>query len=241
MALLIDNDIVHKLAQLDLLEQAKPLLQQKYGELQVLNTLRFKYCPPVQARRNRVVRRFTQEVVDRVQAFIDSEVVEIDCTVTDSALIDAMDQSDDGLDIGEMQLLQALIDADEACMFTGDKRFLKALVSSQGITQSHTDKLEQSFVCFEQVMTFLIKKIGFEVVKQKYIEAKQSGLELDSALRVCFGGSGTQAQETVVQNNLVSHVQTLREDTERLLSTSEDWTPNPPQDIGGEEILETPL
>lgn len=239
MALLIDNDIVHKLAQLDLLEQAKPLLQEKYGDLQVLNTLRFKYCPSSASKRARVIKRYTEEVVDRMQAFIDDGIREIDCVLTDLTLIEAMDESSDGLDAGEMQLLQALIDAEEACMFTGDKRFLTALASSEGITQAHVDKLEQSFVCFEQIMCFLIKQIGFDVIKQKYIDAKQSGIELDTALRVCFGGSGTQAQETTVQDNLRSHVDTLRSSTASLLSNSSDWSPSPSPNIGGEEAFST--
>lgn len=223
MALLIDNDIVHKLAQLDLLEQAKYLLQKKYGELQVLNTLRYKYCPSVKVKNDKAVKRYTQEVVSRMRVFIDADISEIDCEITDATLIEAIDISVDGLDIGEMQLLQALINGRKSCMFTGDKRFLKALANSNGISEAHTEKLENSFVCFEQIISYLIKSIGFESVKQKYIHAKQTDLNLDAALRACFGGSGDESQEKIVQDQLQRYVGSLRAETANLLSNSEDW------------------
>lgn len=246
MALLIDNDIVHKLAQLDLLRIAKVLLEEKYGELQILNTLRFKFCPKTTAKRLKVEKRYSVEVIDRIQDFIDSDInlTEIDCEVTDSTLIEAMYSNDDGLDIGEMQLLQALIDSDESCMFTGDKRFLRALANSPEISDAHIPKLGESFVCFEQIICYLINEMGFEVVKQHYIEAKQTELSLDATLRVCFGGVGTDAQESTVQDNLQHHVDTLRAETSTLLSISDDWISislSQPTETNGPEALDTPL
>lgn len=225
MTLLIDNDIVHKLAQLDLLEEATPLLIEKYGELQILNTMRFKFCPSNQAKRNRLTKRYTVEVLDRIESFIDNHATEIDCAITDMALIEAMSVSEDGLDIGEMQLLQALLDGGDAFMFTGDKRFLNALALDEHL-EIHRANLEESFVCFEQIIIFLINKIGFEEVKRKYCASLENGLTVDGTLRLCFSGGTAAVMERVVEN-LEVNVSQLKQTTIHLLSNSNEWTSNP--------------
>lgn len=225
MTLLIDNDIVHKLAQLDLLNEATPLLLEKYGELQILNTMRYKFCPSAQGKRNRLANRYTADVLDRIEFFIENHATEIDCEITDDALIEAMSVSEDGLDIGEMQLLQALLDGGEAFMFTGDKRFLNALALDEHL-EVHRSNLEESFVCFEQIIIFLINKIGFEEVKRKYLASLDLGLTVDGTLRLCFsGGTNTDMERTV--ENLEVNVLQLKQTTIHLLSNSNEWTYNP--------------
>jgi len=222
LTLLIDNDIVLKLAQLDLLDSATPLLNGKYGDLQVLRTLRYKFCPNNEVKRARLAKKYTKDILTRLMAFIDMHVSEVDCEVTDASLINAMASSDDGLDIGEMQLLQALIESDESSMFTGDKRFLRALANDHNVVV-HSDKLNQSFICFEQIIIFLINELGFDFVKHKYILALKAGLSIDTTLRMCFEGQEL-AEEQRVTENLSVHVGYLKVTTESLLSTSDDWS-----------------
>ncbi|MDF9390596.1 hypothetical protein EXZ60_17600 [Vibrio sp. 1151_11] len=231
MTLLIDNDIVHKLAQLDLLDYATPILRERYGNLEVLNTLRFKFCPNGESKRARQEKKHTPEVIGRIQNFIDTAVTEVDCEITDSALLEAMAISDDGLDVGEMQLLQSMIEREESIMFTGDKRFLKALAQDENISV-HMEKLEEAFVCFEQIMIFLIKEFSFEYVKQKFLVALGLGLKVDSTLRMCFEGL-EQAEESRVFENLQLNVASLRRDTQSYLSTLTAWVI--PDDQAGHE------
>lgn len=205
MTLLIDNDIVHKLAQLDLLHEASTLLKERYGELEVLNTLRFKFCPEKTNKRAKQEQRHTPEVINRIQNFIDTAVTELDSEITDSYLLEAMATSDDGLDAGEMQLLQSMIDRDESTMFTGDKRFLQALAKDENLSV-HMEKLEEAFVCFEQIVIFLIKQFSFAYVKGKFLLALSSGLKIDSTLRMCFEGL-EQAEESRVFENLQLNVE----------------------------------
>lgn len=224
MTLLIDNDIVHKLAQLDLLDSAVPILLEKYESLVILNTLRYKFCPPNEQRRTKMVTRYTSPVIDRIEAFINSDKVsELDCEITDLVLIEAMANSDGGLDAGEMQLLQALVDSDGSVMFTGDKRFLKAIGVSEEIL-TYADKLNQSFVCFEQIIIFLIKSIGFDVVKGKFLLALEAGLKVDSTLNMCFEGQ-QEAIEERVMNNLDKFVGYIKAEAVELtlLSNSPEW------------------
>ncbi|MBJ6954401.1 MULTISPECIES: hypothetical protein [Vibrio] len=221
MTLLIDNDIVHKLAQLDLLDDATQILRDRYGNLEVLNTLRFKFCPQNGSKRARQENKHTPAVIGRIQNFIDTSATEVDCEITDVALLEAMAISNDGLDVGEMQLLQSMIEREESIMFTGDKRFLKALAQDANISV-HIGKLEEAFVCFEQIMIFLIKEFGFEYVKQKFLVALGLGLKVDSTLRMCFEGL-EQAEESRVFENLQLNVASLRRDTESYLSTLAAW------------------
>ncbi|MUK63240.1 hypothetical protein GNP81_10365 [Aliivibrio fischeri] len=221
MTLLIDNDIVYKLAQLDLLNNATSLLNDRYGDLEVLNTLRFKFCPVQASKRVRQERKHTAEVINRIEHFIDTAVTEIDCEITDSALLEAMAVSDGGLDVGEMQLLQTMIERDESSMFTGDKRFLKALAQDENVSV-HSEKLTESFVCFEQIMIFLIKEFGFDYVKDKFVSALDSGLKVDSTLSMCFQGREL-AEESRVFENLELNVASLRRGTLSLLSTLTAW------------------
>ncbi|MCE7604510.1 hypothetical protein [Vibrio fluvialis] len=236
MTLLIDNDIVHKLAQLDLLEDATPLLRERYGNLEVLNTLRFKFCPAKASKREKQDRKHTPEVTSRIQNFIDTEATEVDCEITDVALLEAMAMSDDGLDVGEMQLLQSMIGRDESIMFTGDKRFLKALAQDENISM-HMEKLEEAFVCFEQIMIFLIKEFSFEYVKQKFLLALSLGLKVDSTLRMCFEGLEL-ANESRVFENLQLNVASLRRDTQSYLSNLTAWV-IPEDQMGNEGELTT--
>lgn len=200
MTLLIDNDIIHKLAQLNLLDLAAPILLEKYDSLVVLNTLRYKFCPSNIAKRTRVETRYTTLVIDRIEAFINNDnVIELDCEITDFALIEAMSNSDGGLDAGEMQLLQALIDGNGSIMFTGDKRFLKAIGKSEEII-AHAAILNQSFVCFEQIIIFLIKQFGFNAIKEKFLLALETGLNVDTSLSMCFEGKQNAIEERVMTN-----------------------------------------
>ena len=61
MAVLLDNDVVLKLAQLDLLADGCKLLTSKYGQLYVLDTLFY------QLRGKSALRRYGAEALERVQ------------------------------------------------------------------------------------------------------------------------------------------------------------------------------
>ncbi|MDP3010115.1 MAG: hypothetical protein Q8N30_13730 [Methylococcales bacterium] len=128
-----------------------------------------------------------------------------------------------GLDAGEMQLLQALFDDSNELLFTGDKRFLKALANVDALG----DKLEQvsgSFICFEQIIYFLITELGFDLVKAKFIQALDADTRVDSALRVCFEGRHLAVEERVIEL-LSVYIKEIRNESGQLLSVSEEWLP----------------
>lgn len=215
MALLIDNDIVHKLAQLDLLTDAVTLLKEIYGDLKVLDTLRYKFCHPNHQRREKNDKKYNQIVIKRIETFLDSDKVEeISVTVNDSLLLDAMN-SLESLDVGEMQLLQSLFNEKENLLFTGDKRFLKALTKAE-LLQSKLVEVEKKFISFEQIISFLIDKLSFEKIKEHYISSLNLNVTLDASLRTCFSKRDKAILSEVLQT-LDMYIEDLKKETGNLL------------------------
>jgi hypothetical protein len=213
--LLLDNDIVHKLAQLDLLTEASQLLKEEYRELKVLSTFKFKFCPKKEAARSKAEKKYGVLVVERIEAFLKSGITEIEESVEDECLLDAM-SSDKDLNIGEMQLLQALLNEKEQLLFTSDKRFLQALSNTE-VLQNKLIEIQNSFVCFEQIIHLLTKKISFEKVRNHYIEAKNNSYSVDEALRLCFSSEPAKITETQFLLNLESYINDLQRETNNLL------------------------
>ena len=218
MALLLDNDIVEKLAQLDLLPEAKNLLKAKFGQLMILNTLRYKLCPQRESQR----KKRNATVMSRIEDFIKDNISEINCVVDDKDLIDALVTNPEGLDAGEMQLLQTLLKPENEMLMTGDKRFLKAISKFDFLEGK---QINGNMVCLEQIIYFLIKELGFEKIKSKVIQALESDIPIDTALRACFGSRHLAVQETVFES-LHNYINDIRKDSGSLLSTGEEWSPS---------------
>lgn len=223
MALLLDNDIVHKLAQLDLLPEAKALLGGEFGVLKILDTLKFKFCPRDPSKRSKAEKKHGVIVISRIEQFIANDIIEVSDVVKDDALLNAVAINPEGLDVGEMQLLQALCDSSNELLFTGDKRFMKAL-TNVSLLEGMLQQVNGCFICFEQVIYFLIQKLGFEHVKTKFVQALEDGIAVDSTLKFCFEGRHLAVQSQVV-DNLRYHIGVLRKETGQLLAVSEKWLP----------------
>lgn len=211
MALLIDNDVVDKLAELDLLQEAGDVLRSRFGDLIILDTLKFRLCPQKPSKR----KKRNDIVMGRIESFIKKDVIEISPEVTNEQLLNAIDEGIKGLDIGEMQLLQALFNKNNEMLLTGDKRFLKALVSVPSLDET-LKIVGESFICFEQIILFLIAELGFELIKTKFVSALDMELKLDATLKQCFEGQN-EAIESQVTQNLNVHIGYLRNKSGQLL------------------------
>lgn len=219
MALLLDNDVVHKLAQMDLLVDSEEILRSKFGQLSVLHTLKFKFCPhpSKENKRNRAIQKYGSCVVTRIESFIAS-AENIDTTVSNHALLQAMSEEPHTLDAGEMQLVQTLLDSNGGHLFTGDKKFLASLSKLECI-EPLLPTINDSFICFEQIMIVLIQELGFDTVKTKYLKALDSSVALDKTLQFCMEGK-EEAQEATVLKNLQYHIEHLRSNSSDLLTKS---------------------
>ena len=122
-----------------------------------------------------------------------------------------------------MQLLQALFDSENELLFTGDKRFLSAL-ANVGSLDEKLERVSGRFICFEQIIYFLIVNLGFEQVKAKFIQALQAQIKVDASLKFCFEGQCHAIEENVIKN-LRTHIDYLRKESSKLLADSEKWLP----------------
>lgn len=207
MAVLLDNDVVLKLAQLDLLADGCKLLTRNYGQLYVLDTLVY------QLKGKAALRRYGTEAIERVKHCIaQGDFLLFEELITDSRLID-LQNSFDNLDEGEMRLVQGLLN-DHELLLSGDKRFLKAISETGFIEEA---SLNNRFVCLEQVICFLINELSLDHINDKASIAFQGEFRVDSALRTCIGRGRTH--EHVVEG-IYSQ---LKELPQILLSVEQHW------------------
>lgn len=206
MSVLLDNDVVLKLAQLGLLTEGCSLLSQEYGQLIVLDTLYY------QLNGKKMREKYGDEIIDLIKALINTGMLNIfDRKITDSKLIELQNTHDD-LDEGEMRLLQGLID-DQDLLFSGDKRFIKEISKTSIIKDKN---LANRFVCIEQIICFLINRLGIELVDEKATSAF-SIAEIDKALRNCIGSGRS------IEHVYFSTLSYINELPSNLLSNTQNW------------------
>lgn len=208
MAVLLDNDVVLKLAQLDLLDDGCRILTRQYGQLYVLDTLVYQLSG------RSATKRYGPEAIARVTNFIENrDFLLFEELITDSRLV-TLQNDFDNLDEGEMRLVQGLLNHHDL-LLSGDKRFLKALAETGFIEDA---ALNNRFVCLEQVICFLINELSLDHVNDKATVAFQGEFRVDSALRTCIGRG--RSLEHVFQGIL----QQLQELPNALLSIEKHWT-----------------
>lgn len=212
MAVLLDNDVVLKLAQLDLLDDGCRILTRQYGQLYVLDTLVYQLTGRA------ATKRYGAEAITRVANCIERrDFLLFEELITDSRLV-TLQNDFDNLDEGEMRLVQGLLNNHDL-LLSGDKRFLKAIAETGFIEVAD---LNNRFVCLEQVICFLINELTLEHVNDKATIAFQGEFRVDSALRTCIGSGRS------LEHVFESIFQQLKELPHALLSIEKHWQlPNP--------------
>jgi hypothetical protein len=202
----VDNDIIVKLAALDLFDDALKALGVTYGEVFVLSTAKFKLG--VAKNSAKAKARYGELVFDRIAAFVNQvQQVESAPSVEEQALLADVP----GIDPGEAILISAASQNPTSLLATGDKRALSALVAAPKCSPVVV-RLDGRFICLEQIVLRTINSLGFQVVLDRVLP----GIECDSALRAVFG-SGRLAQEPGVRAALKSYVDDLRGKSGALL------------------------
>ena len=200
MICLSDNDIIHKLAACDLLDDALAALSLARTDVYVLPTAKYKFGI---AQRNvaRAERQYGAEVFARIRDFLAS-VREINVPGLPQEL--QLLASVDGVDPGEAVLFAATSQFNQYFLATGDKSSLRALASTP-VCRSIAQRLCGHVICFEQIIKRVIQHCGFSYVRGKVIPARA----FDTALRVAFW-SGHDAIEANVLAVLDSYINELR-------------------------------
>lgn len=174
LRLLIDNDVLIKLAHWELLDLLPSSMGRDWGEVATLESLKFR------ARRaDKKLFRSPEIAADLLERLERT----VDLPAADLADISQM-QGIVGLDAGEIALLGACLSNPDTILVTGDKRALNALTNSCPPTL--TERLCGRVICLEQLMVLMAEKAGPSPV----IEGVMRCREIDSALRAIVGPSG---------------------------------------------------
>ena len=200
-----DNDVIHKMAAFDLLDEAQRILATGDPDNQVLPTARFKFGLNKDPRRGE--QRYGRVEYQRIKQFIEAaqEVQKID--PEDEALLASVLN----IDAGEAILISRAARQPGSCLVTGDKKCLLALLKETSCTPLVT-RLAGRVVCLEQIVAQAIVRYGFEAVKNKVVPASFC----DTAIRAAFG-SGMRAVESEVFQALEAYMGELRNHPAKLL------------------------
>ena len=196
MKILLDNDIIIKLATLDLLDVFSSMLRVEDAEVACLASLPYRLArKPLETRAQARVVSFVSSCrkLDRVY------LAELEIDLDNQELLSTCP----GIDAGEAQLLSAALAAPDAVVLTGDKRCLTALCQSSG-TMPLVPKLQGRVLILEQLVIEMISAIGFDDVKARAL----NGVHCDTAIRASFG-SGLKAEEGNTISTLQSYVREI--------------------------------
>lgn len=196
MKIFLDNDIIIKLASLDLLDLFSSLLRDEDAGVACLASLPYRLArKPLEAHAQTRVVGFVSSCRKLDRAYL----AELEIDLDNQELL----YTCPGIDAGEAQLLSAALAEPDAVVLTGDKRCLKALCQSS-VTMPLVPKLQGRVLILEQVMIIMISTFGFDDVKVRAL----SGVHCDTAIRASFG-SGLKAEEGNVISTLQSYVREI--------------------------------
>lgn len=170
MIVLADNDVLHKLALCDLLNELLTYLKVPPNQVKVLSTAKY------------VVRGLLRTNPAALAAFNNFLVQAQDIPeVQNLALLEAIEE----LDVGERQMLAYLVEEAAVTGFvTGDKRALERIASYAEELAVIDERLEVvTVLSFESILLGLITLYGFG-----HINAKASlAVQFDGLLKLTFG------------------------------------------------------
>lgn len=188
MIIIADNDIIHKLALCNLLEEFLTWLQVPPSEVWVLPTL--KYWLRKKLKGNTAALSYFEKFL-----LLTAEIPK-----ASPANLDVFDV----LDVGEQQLLSVFIEQQGPLrLMTGDKRALKQLAEISQHNALLCAKLDGQVDCLEGVMLELIRLFGFDYINGKIV------LEADGLFRLAFGAGRTQEHVNEALQSYLGEVRRL--------------------------------
>ena len=214
----IDNDIIKKLATFDLFDETISLFDASNEQINILDTAKYKF----QGDWNKVKQG--GKLKNPGDKFVNYErTIELTEKLPQIASIGILDteffeqlSTIEGIDQGEAILTSYMIqvlqkeEGSQACIFTGDKNFLRALAKVDlPIIQTN---FSHRFWCLEQLIRKGIAHYGFEPTCIKIVPV----LECDKAIKAVFGSG----MESTPENSLAalnSYIENLRQETGNLL------------------------
>jgi len=190
---LLDNDVVVKLGQYDLLGELL-VLTNGPEPIRILPTLRFRFRLDSPERAMKLIR--DQAAVQRIREFV-GMVSQLEDEPSPDHLAILADTPQ--IDPGEAVLFAAAAADQESLTFTGDKRAITALVTTAR-AQSVAECLRGRIKCLEQIAAEMLL-----CVDAGNVIAKIRGKDWDTTLRICC--SSGSAKETIsALNSYYTHL-----------------------------------
>ena len=212
----IDNDILKKLATFDLFDETARLFDITPEQINVLATAKYKFRGDLKKLQNGRLRKPEDQIINYEKTLELAEklpqIAEADVDRNLFTLLSQFDEIDQGeaiLTVYMAQLLQKEGVA-QAAIFTGDKRYMRAL--AQVDIPEIQETLTHRFWCVEQLVLRNIQTYGFEFVRDKIVPVR----DCDTALKSVFG-SGDLVTESNSVATLKDYIEELRADTGSLL------------------------
>lgn len=211
----IDNDIVKKLATFQLFDNTLKLFDASYEQVNILETAKYKFekdwknfeAGKRQKTEDRVINYkqvlyLTRTLENISEADIDQEIF------IQLSSIENIDQGEAIITSHAIKLIQK---NKSAQIFTGDKRFIKALAKvNLPIIQ---ESLNHRLWCLEQLVLRNIEADGFETIKDLIVPVR----ECDKAIKNVFG-SGLKSTSENSLPTLKNYIEKCRQEAGNLLN-----------------------
>ncbi|AVX92147.1 hypothetical protein PkP19E3_31255 (plasmid) [Pseudomonas koreensis] len=199
LKLLIDNDVILKLAQYGMLEHL-PKLFTRSGEIQlsVLDSARYKLLP----KQNPLKLCKSEEAAAHIAALLGS-AQKVSAADVDLDVLEQLNAIP-GIDAGEALLFAAAAADAESVVLTGDKRALN------GLSENHLEAIAPSLKGKVIMLEGLIQ--GFVQLDHASTQhAIRSNPAVDKALSMVFGVSAAASEESIQAglNSYVGHARKL--------------------------------
>lgn len=209
MIVLADNDILFKLARCDLFDEFLTSFSIAVDDIRILKLARFS----IKSKKHR--NRIDGESMERLTAFLNS-VRDIGTEPDPTTIAALNEQTDKNIDAGEAVLFSVCPLIPESVIVTGDKKSLAGLTAASrvdSVCAGLYGALAGRIYCFEQVLTQILNRFGFEAIRQKLID----GRECDGGMALWLG-SGLDANEIKFREGLTSYLNDARRSSGILLA-----------------------
>ena len=213
----IDNDILKKLATFDLFDATISLFNASNEQINILDTAKYKF----QGDWNKLKKGKLRSPGDQVVNY--ERTIELTEKLSQIASVGIMNtelfeqlSTIEGIDVGEAILTTCLLqvlqkeEGFQACIFTGDKNFFRALAKVDLPTIQ--TNFAHRFWCLEQLILKNVDYYGFEPTRARIVPVQ----ECDKAIKAVFGSGMASTPENSLPT-LNNYIESLRNETGNLL------------------------
>ncbi|BAQ63219.1 hypothetical protein GM3708_3625 (plasmid) [Geminocystis sp. NIES-3708] len=212
----IDNDIINKLATIDLFENTLNILNTDYNHVKILVTYKYKFGKKERKRSNQSNNynlKKALEIANKVSK-ISEENINQELFIKLQNISKSLNDPNKKIDKGEAILISYLTDKNtldsSSYLLTGDKNCLRALAIPELV--EIIKPLKGKIWCFEQLILKNIDKDGFNTIQDKVYPFR----DCDTYLNSVFGYI-IKASEDTVKEELRKEITRLQKETGNIL------------------------